>query len=295
MPKYPLLDLVIVGAQKSFTTSLKEYIGGHPSVITHPQKEMGFFIDDGEYILGYKKAFIHYYKSVKRCQNKKILAKSAMLYMSEKAIKRLHEHSPGCKIILSLRNPVDRAYSSYLMEYNHSDLGFPFEEIKSIAEKADSSYWPYTFFIDAGNYARHLKILYKYFPKDQVMIVLCPEIREDPVKVCREIFQWIGVNDAYIPEIKVYNPTLKGKSKFYARVTHTLLNQRSLIRKSTKLFVPSYYNYKVGDVIRKVNKTKEKYKPMDSAMREYLLAYYRDANKELEEITGKRVTTLWSK
>ena len=295
MHQSPLLDLVIIGTQKSFTTSLKTYLGEHPDVIVHPQVEMGYFVDDAEYARGFKKALSHYYHNINLTSGKKIIAKNAVLYAKEAAIKRLHHHNPNCKIVINLRNPVDRAYSAYLMEYNLADIGFGFEEIKEIAAKADPDYWPYAIFVDAGNYAKHLKVIYKYFPKDQVKVILCEEMLEDPIKICKELFTWLGIDNTFKPEIKVYNPTVKTGSKIYAKVSVNLLKRSPILRKSAGLLMPSRYNHKIGNFIRGLNKTKLKYPPMDAATRQFLLDYYRDANKELEELTGKKVTTLWSK
>jgi hypothetical protein len=295
MQQHPHLDLIIVGAQKSFTTSLKTYLGEHPSVITHPQQEMAYFTDDKEYALGCKKALSHYYKDLKYHKGKKTIAKNAILYVSEESVKRLHEHFPDCKLVLILRNPIDRAYSAYLMEYNFADVGFPFKEVRNIAEKADESYWPFRLFIDAGNYAKHLKVIYKYFPKEQVKVILCEEILEDPLKTCGEIFRWLGVDDTFTPEIKIYNSTQKRVSKLYARFAVNLLKKNHLLRKLGGLIMPAYYNYKLGDFIRNLNKTNNKYEEMDAHTREYLLNYYSNANKELEELIGKKVTQLWNK
>lgn len=293
--QHPFFDLVIAGAQKSYTTSLKMYLGGHPSVGVHPQQEMAYFTDEKEYAAGYKKALLHYYNGIELENGEKLVAKNAILYTSEKAIKRLHEHSPGCKIVLILRNPVDRAYSAYLMEYNYADIGFPFEQIMAVAAKADSSYWPYNLFIDAGNYAKYLKMIYKYFPKEQVKVVLCDEIDEDAVKVCQEIFCWLGVDDTFVPEIKVHNPTVKVGVKAYSKLAINLLKRSPRVRKIAGWFIPSHYNYKVGDFVRNLNKTGNKYEAMNMETRQALTNYYREANKELEALTGKKVTVLWNK
>jgi len=290
-----VLDLVIVGAQKSFTTSLKTYLGEHPSIISHPQQEMAYFTDDNEYALGYKRALAHYFKGIEHANGKKLIAKSAILYNYEEGIKRLYNHNPKCKIVLNLRNPVDRAYSAYLMEYNYADVTFPFEEIKTIAEKADPDYFPYTLFIDGGNYAKHLKTIYKYFPEEQVKIILFEELKEDSLKVCREIFKWLEVDNTFTPEIKVHNPTMKRGSKFYAKLAITLLKRSPILRKTASLIIPTYYNYKIGDFIRNLNRTNQKYPAMDHATREYLLNYFKDSNKELEEMIGRKVTILWNK
>jgi len=271
------------------------YLGEHPDIITHPQQEMAYFTDDKEYAAGFAKALLHYFKGVDGKDGKKLIAKNAILYTYEEGIKRLQQHNPHCKILLSLRNPVDRAYSAYLMEYNYADIGFPFEKIMDVAAKADATYWPYNLFIDAGNYAKYLKMIYKYFPKEQVMVVLCDEIKENPVKVCRGIFNWLGVDATFVPEIKIHNPTVKAGPKVYARLAVRLLKKSPFVRKAAGLIIPSHYNYKVGDFVRNLNKTSRKYEPMNPVIRVELIQYYSPANKELEEMTGKNVIVLWSK
>lgn len=286
---------MIVGAQKSYTTSLKMYLGEHPGIITHPQQEMAYFTDDKEYTGGFDRALSHYFKGLNQKGGKKLIAKNAILYTYEEGIKRLRDHNPDCKILLSLRNPVDRAYSAYLMEYNYADMGFPFEKIMDVAAKADTTYWPYNLFIDAGNYAKYLKMIYTYFPREQVKVVLCDEIKEDPIKACHEIFTWLGVDNTFIPEIKVHNPTVKAGPKVYARFAVRLLRKSPFLRKVAGMIIPSHYNYKVGDFVRNLNKTKRKYEPMNPATRAELLGYYSLSNKELEEMIGKNVSVLWSK
>ncbi|MGP8213972.1 MAG: sulfotransferase domain-containing protein [Bacteroidia bacterium] len=295
MPQYPKIDIVIAGTRKSFTTSLKNYIGEHPSVLTHPQVEMSYFIDDAEYANGYAKAVLHYYRNYEKFRNKKVVAKTASLYTTEAGVKRLAEHNPDCKIILSMRNPVDRAYSAYFMEYNYANVEFPFDEIKELGQKGDKQCTIFNNLLDSGNYAKHLRMIYKYFPKEQVKVILCDDILNNPADVCREIFSWIGVESTFIPEIKVHNPTSLRGSKMYAKFVPAVLKPNSLLRKSVNLLIPPYYNHRIGNIVRRLNKTGGRYEAMNPATREYLVDYYRKANKELEEMTGKKVTILWNK
>lgn len=295
MQEFPLLDLVIVGAQKAFTTSLKNYLGEHPSILSHPQQEMAYFMSEREFAAGYKNTLEHYYKNEWIKGKKKLLAKNAILYTSEIGIKRLAEHNPHAKLVFNLRNPTDRAYSAYLMEYNYADIMFPFKKIKDIAEKADTSYWPFNLFIDAGSYAKQLKIIYKYFPKEQVKIVLFEDIKSDTLAVCKDIFQWLGVDENFKPEIKIYNPTMQRRSKAYASFIVKLLKKNSLTRKTAKLLVPEYYNHKIGNLVRNLNKTKQTYDKMDDETRKFLLNYYAGSNKELSGLIGRDVATMWNK
>ena len=122
------IDLFIAGAQKAGTTSMKNYLGEHPQITTHVAQEFSFFYDDQEFNRGLEYAFSHYFYK-QSISNNKIVCKHAHFYTSEKAIIRLSQHNPDCKLIIILRNPVERAYSSYLMEKLYSRVHFEFDEI----------------------------------------------------------------------------------------------------------------------------------------------------------------------
>src|SRR5690606_13933573 len=110
------INLAIVGFQKCATTSIKNYLMEHPEIVGHVQKEMTYFSIEDEYKGGLKEAFKRYYPSISASTKYKLLlAKHATLIRHEESIKRLHEHNSEAKIIVCLRDPVARAFSSYLM------------------------------------------------------------------------------------------------------------------------------------------------------------------------------------
>src|SRR2546421_13021843 len=116
------IDLMIVGAQKSGTTSLKNYLGQHPEVVTHLETEFSYFFHESEYVKGPAGMFRKNFLNALQGRSKKIIAKSAGLYVDEAALERLKELNPHYKLVLLLRNPVQRAHPSYLME--RSWVGF---------------------------------------------------------------------------------------------------------------------------------------------------------------------------
>ncbi|MEP7167786.1 MAG: sulfotransferase domain-containing protein, partial [Bacteroidota bacterium] len=106
-----LVDIVIAGVQKAATSSLQVYLGQHPDLITHDEREFSFFVQDDEYTNGYENIFHKYFPEGP--SEKKILIKNVGIIYWEDAMKRLQQHNPKAKIILVLRNPVARAYSAY--------------------------------------------------------------------------------------------------------------------------------------------------------------------------------------
>src|SRR6185295_13613127 len=125
------IDLMIVGAQKSGTTSLKNYLGQHPAIITHLQTEFSFFVEEKEYINGMESAFKIYFSDVVPYGSRRIVAKSASMYLNEKSLQRLRRSNPDCQVVILLRNPVERAYSSYLMEMNAGWFNQPWSDIRT--------------------------------------------------------------------------------------------------------------------------------------------------------------------
>ena len=96
------ISLMIIGAQKAGTTSLKNYLGQHPSLETHPHKEFAFFFDPAQYENDFENARKKYF--INKSVSVQLIEKSAGLYVKETGIVELKKHNPDCKLVLILRN-----------------------------------------------------------------------------------------------------------------------------------------------------------------------------------------------
>jgi hypothetical protein len=291
------IDVMIVGAQKAGTTSLLRYLGEHPACIAHPQKEFAYFLDPSKYDGSYNKAFQKYYAGLKIDGSSKVIGKSAGLYSQEKALERLYQSNPDCQLIIILRNPVERAYSSYLMEKNYGSAKFEFAELPDLISKhkENDESWGFSFFIDYGLYARYIRNIYEFFPPEQVKIVLYRDLRSDALSVCREIFSFIGVDPEFKPAVDVkHNVTQKTRSHLYAKTLMSLLRSDSPVRKMLKAVVPDSKAYKYGDLLRQANRTKEKYESMDPQVRKFLVDFFKPHNDELEKLIDRDLSD-WNK
>ena len=133
------IDLAIIGAQKAGTSSLKNYINQHPNVEGHWQTEFGFFGIEDEYVKGYDTMAPRYFNVKADNEPIKRVIKHAHLHGNSKLIARLKEHNPDCELVFVLRDPVDRAYSSYLREKSSGLADYPFEEILGLLDDSDTS------------------------------------------------------------------------------------------------------------------------------------------------------------
>ena len=291
------IDIMIVGAQKAGTTSLLRYLGEHPECVAHPQKEFAYFLEPNNYENDFNVAFSKYFANIENVSNKKIVAKSAGLYSNENAIKKLYEHNPNCKLILILRNPVERAYSSFLMEKNYGSAKFEFSELPELIkhhQNSDES-WGFSFFINYGLYADYLKLIFSFFPKEQVKIFLYRDLKQNPLSFCKQLFQEIDVDSSFVPHVEIkHNVTLKTRSTVVARAIKYMLKKDGLVRKTITQLIPVNKIYKYGELLREANKTNEKYSTMDAKVRQFLIDFYKPYNLELEKTIGQDLSD-WNK
>ena len=279
------IDLMIIGAQKAGTTSLQNYLNEHPEILGHPQIEFGFFKDDAMYANGYEKEFSRHFTAGNINTAKAVVAKNTGMYDSEKALERLRQHNPDCKLVFIVREPVSRAYSSYSMEKFNGLFTRDFSEIKDVIEEKRFDDMMYRFFIRLGLYSEFLKSIYKFFPENQVKIVLFEKLGKDPAGVCREIFQWLNIDPSFTPGTeKEYNKTQKPKSVLVSNILMRLRSNDNVIKKVAKKVLPYKVFTRLGTFLIESNKSSERTKPISPEIKEYLQQFFAPYNKELEEL-----------
>ncbi|MDP6456597.1 MAG: sulfotransferase [Candidatus Marinimicrobia bacterium] len=277
-----LINAFIIGAQKCGTTSLLNYISEHDDILGHEQIEMSFFYKDEEYREGYEEAWRRYYHS-SNGNNIVVIAKNAHMYRDEKAIERLYNHNPKCKIIFIVRNPVDRAYSSYLMEKNAWGEVSSFDEliIQTLKTKDD---WRYRVYIELGIYHYHLQRIFKYF-KNNVIVIRLDDLRTMPEQTVKNIYFELDVDDSFTPDLtKSYNVTTKVRSEWYAKKSAKILREDFYLKKVLKSILNDSFTYRLGQYLRKINRKNGAHQPMDSHTREKLVEFYKPHNARLSRM-----------
>lgn len=285
---------MIVGAQKAGTTSLKNYLGEHPNISTHDQKEIGYFVVDEEYHAGIEKAYQKYFHDYR--EGSTLIAKNAMLYAHSEGLKRLSRYNPQCKIVILLRNPIDRMYSAFLMEQFYGSVKTDFTAMKEVIGGGgrDTRDWRYEIFVGMSLYINHLKDIYANFPKEQVKIFSFEDFKKDPLPYCKEVYEWLRVSSDFQPATHVvHNETKKAQSLTYSRLTNRFFDNNNPIKKLIKKVIPASANHKLGEAVRGINKTEKRPDPVSAEMRTYLTTFFEPYNKDLQQLTGFD-TELWN-
>lgn len=200
-----LPDFLILGAQKSGTTSLFQYLMQHRQIGSGFKKEVHYF--DWNYTKGpsWYRAFFPTRRFVARktrLLGRYLCGEATPYYLFHPAVpKRVHGLLPETKFIIILRNPVDRAYSHYHHSVVRGQETCSFEEaidrepgrLEGEEDKLlrDDSYVSkphiqHSYF-SRGCYVDQLRRWLEYFPLESFVIVSADELSADPQRICDEI------------------------------------------------------------------------------------------------------------
>jgi len=252
-----LPDFLIVGAQKSGTTTLFHYLIQHPNIIRPITKEIDYFDINYTRGLGWYRTHFHTFYSKSRLETTLrgpvLTGEASTHYIAyPHAPKRAYQLTPKAKIIMLLRNPADRAYSSYQHQVRKNRETLSFEEalqqeperIRGEWDKIlrDECYVSYNRlhldYVTRGVYIDQIKRWREYFPQDQIMTILSEEFFQNPNQVFGGVLRFLGLPQFELQEYHISNEGIH----------HT---------------------------------------QMDPHFRERLIEYYRPHNKRLEEYLGK--------
>ena len=197
-----LPNLLIVGAAKSGTTSLHNYLNQHPSVFMCSPKEPHFLInkDIGEQRIPNGVLSVEDYKFLfKGSSTKKYRGESSVMYLSfpEFAIKNINKYlSKDVKIIIMLRNPVDRAYSGYqhVRRYNFME-SLSFEKALDQSENRyhnTSNMTPASRYLELGMYFEQVKRFIEEF--DNVHVIIYDDYKNDFSSEIDNVFKFLDVD-----------------------------------------------------------------------------------------------------
>lgn len=205
-----LPDFLIIGAGKSGTTAMLNFLDQHPEVFLPHRKEPNFFAIEGispesfdsEGAKVYHRRSINNYEDYKElfvsANDSQVVGENSNLYLySERAIDNIKRYVPEAKLVALLRNPTERLLS----RYNHllRENAAPDSDIQEIFNR-ESEWWKHPDLITEGFYGRYLERYFNTFPADQIKVVIYDDFRKNTLSVMKEVFEFIGVQSDFVPE-----------------------------------------------------------------------------------------------
>jgi hypothetical protein len=207
--KIDKLDFVIAGAQKSGTTALHYFLQKHPQITLGDQQEIHFF-DNDELFAGpvdYELLHRHFPPL-----NKGVIAGDctpSYLY-HEPAMERICNYNRQIKLIILLRNPVERAFAHWNMQRFKGRERLDFldavkEETKRISHAATAVEARRIAYVDRGRYSEQLERVFKFFPREQLKILKFEHFRDNNRDTLKSIFSFLGVRPLRVGRSKDRN------------------------------------------------------------------------------------------
>jgi hypothetical protein len=190
-----LPTFIIAGAQKSGTTTLHHYLKAHSSVYIPPHPQELHFFDIEE---NFEKGVDWYQRHFMDAGTEHVaVGQTSPLYIYEpRAASRMAQLLPKVSLIFILRNPVDRAYSHYWHQLKKGRETRSFEDALAqeparIAEGFEQ--WRHFSYADRGRYARQLEEYLRYFPREQMLLLLTEDLSQAPAAVIDKCCDFLDI------------------------------------------------------------------------------------------------------
>jgi hypothetical protein len=226
-----LPDFLLVGAAKSATTSLYYYLSQHPGIRMTSVKENWFFSFLGNpprytspgvlsHVVSSVEDYVKLFAGA-RPDQKLGDASPSYLYTYRDTLRNIRavyppRHLDDLRIIISLREPVSRAYSQYWTFRRVALEPLSFDaaiEEQVVAERIRDNWNIFYDYAGFGRYYEQVKAYVEAFGSDRVLILLYDDVQRDPVGVCQRICAFVGADAAFVPDVSRRYNDLTGEPR----------------------------------------------------------------------------------
>ncbi len=295
-------NFLIIGAGKSGTTSLYEYLALHPEVYMSPVKEPNFFALEGQSldfgapenmtrnINSWSVTNLEAYRDLfGGVSGEKAIGEASPLYLYfPDAPGRIRRYIPDARLIAILRNPADRAYSAFTHLVHHDVEPFTdFDRALQEEEARIEANWEWTWhYKRAGFYYEQLSRHYETFDRDQIRVYLYEDLRDDPIGLLRDLFRFIGVDEAFAGTLTADALTKHEASSFpRSRALHHFLKYPNPFKSALKPLLPKGLRRTARYRLRSWNLAKPP--ALSPKIRRNLTALYREDIEKLQDLIGR--------
>jgi len=295
MDNNKLPNFLIVGAAKCGTSSLHNYLNQHPDIFMPTFTPEGLKVKEPRFLIKDKvqkrlpKGIWNYkdYKSLfNDVTNQKAIGESTVLYLYyyQEAIKNIKKYlGDNVKIIIMLRNPIDRAYSAYLFASRTSQENQNFNDAlvnSSIRFNKDDTISPMILYKELGLYFDMVKSYMRSFSNVHV-VIYDDFIKQTNIEVQR-VFDFLNVNNYQINTNKIINA---GGKKWDSGIMKNLLMGDNFLKNGMKILFPQNLRTFFKQELTKLFTSKAK--NMSNSIKKELLQYYKKDIQSLEKLINK--------
>ena len=280
---------IVIGAAKAGTTALYWYLAEHPKVFMSTMKETNYFAYglDERGRLRYGDPELHRFRVRSWSEYQALFADAgdavaigevSPIYLEcPQAAARIRQRLPGARIVCGLREPVDRAYSDYLMYLRSRGRRLDPER-----DLTATSAWalPDSHWMQISRYHRMLSRYFDAFPREQIHVFLFDDLRRNPQGVIRDMYRFLEVDPTFQPDLAT--PHNIGGVAANMRLERLLTSH--VIRRVAEPLIPKG----VADRVRRLRTRNLRRAPsLPPELREELMGYFRDDIVRTCELIGR--------
>jgi len=271
-------NFFIVGASKSGTTSLYEYLDEIPGIYMSRTKEPHFFHRSSFKLIARNISDkSEYLKLFKLASKEKAIGEASTSYLQDtESANLIHKEVPNAKIIIILRDPCQRAYSGYLMFKSEGREKRTFHQLITINPS----------FLESGLYYSQVKRYLDIFGPKHVKVLIFEEFVKDPKTVIKEILEFLQVSYELPDNFeKIYNPYSVPRGK----ISQKIVSSKKISKISDQL-IPKSLKWKLKE---KIVLKKQKRPDITNEESIILENFYREDVKKLQNILKRNLPWKW--
>lgn len=280
-----LPDFLIAGVPKAGTTALHTALRQHPDLFLSTIKEPKFFLTDGpppghggpgdaetyrEHV--WRRA--DYEALFAEAPPGTLTGESTPFYLYDLAAqRRIHATIPDVKLIVTLRDPVERAHSNWthLWSAGLEPIGDLVRACEAEQRRIADGWGHFWHYVGLGRYGEQLAHLFSLFPREQVLIFRYRDLVDRPVATLDRICAFLGVRQGLLTEVPRENVT-----------AHPATGARHLLLSSLRRRLPAALAGSFEGLLQHRGAAR---RPLSWEQRQRLLPYFTDDIRLLQRVT----------
>jgi hypothetical protein len=288
-----LPNFLIIGTGKAGTTSLYHLLQQHPEIFMSPVKEPNFFAFEGEppCFRGpgddrtvNRESLVRwadYCALFAGVRGERALGEASTRYLEmPQTAARIRARLPAVRLVAILRNPVERAFASYL--HHRRDGREPcvdFAEALRLEERRTREHWGFGQYLSGGFYHRQLQPYWDLFPASQLRIYLYEDFVSDARALLRDLYRFLDVDDRFEVDLAVpHNVSGVPRSALLDEVL-----TGSSLTAAIKSRLPSGLRERIAAAVRARRNANLERPPIPPSTRTWLIEAYRDDVLRLQD------------
>ena len=252
-------NFLIIGAAKAGTTALWSFVRQHPDVFMPALKEPHHFAFEadrpappfkgpGATIQDAVTDRAAYRALFAGAGSARAVGEASALYLYlPDAVARIHRELPDVRLVAVLRQPADRAFSSYLhLKRQGREPAPSFESALELEQERIRDGWGFLWrYRDLGHYPAQVRRYLEVFGADRLLVHLFDDLVAEPLVVLRRTWEFLGVDSSFSPDLSA-RPNVGGVPRRGWR--GRLLGRGSPVRRVAAAIVPSRWRRRAGAV-----------------------------------------------